>query len=89
MVPFCPVVDCPLEVEELNQLAQTHDTNKEDAVDYALFLTCKKFINKVCKTAIPNFPQKSYTTFYFMIIKEYLIPTSNYTVHVAEQKPQN
>ncbi|XP_068732245.1 ankyrin repeat and EF-hand domain-containing protein 1-like isoform X2 [Montipora capricornis] len=39
-------INCPLEVEELNQLAQTHDTNKEDAVDYALFLTCKKIINK-------------------------------------------
>lgn len=42
-------IDCPIEVEDLNQLAQMHDPNKEDAVDYALFTTCKKFISKVCK----------------------------------------
>ena len=24
-----------------------HDPNKEDAVDYSLFITCKKFISKV------------------------------------------
>ena len=40
-------VDCPLEIEELNQVAQIHDPEKEDAVDYNLFITCKKFINKV------------------------------------------
>ena len=40
-------VDCPLEIEELNQVAQIHDPDKEDAVDYNLFITCKKFINKV------------------------------------------
>ena len=39
--------DCPLEVEDLNKLAQMHDPNKEDAVDYSLFITCKKFISKV------------------------------------------
>ena len=39
--------DCPVDVEDLNKLAQTHDPNKEDAVDYPLFITCKKFISKV------------------------------------------
>ena len=41
--------DCPLEVEDLNKLAQMHDPNKEDAVDYSVFISCKKFINKVIK----------------------------------------
>lgn len=39
--------DCPVDVEDLNKLAQMHDPNKEDAVDYPLFITCKKFISKV------------------------------------------
>lgn len=39
-------INCPLEIEELNQVAQIHDPEKEDAVDYNLFITCKKFINK-------------------------------------------
>lgn len=39
--------DCPVDVEDLNKLAQMHDLSKEDAVDYALFITCKKFISKV------------------------------------------
>ena len=39
--------DCPLEVEDLNNLAQIHDLSKEDAVDYPLFVACKKFISKV------------------------------------------
>lgn len=48
-------VDCPLEIEELNQVAQIHDPEKEDAVDYNLFITCKKFINKVStKYALPS-----------------------------------
>ena len=48
-------VDCPLEIEELNQVAQIHDPDKEDAVDYNLFITCKKFINKVSrKYALPS-----------------------------------
>ena len=43
--------DCPLEVEDLNKLAQIHDPNKEDAVDYSLFISCKKFISKVSALA--------------------------------------
>ncbi|XP_020620565.1 ankyrin repeat and EF-hand domain-containing protein 1-like isoform X1 [Orbicella faveolata] len=39
-------INCPLEVEDLNKLAQMHDPSKEDAVDYSLFITCKKFISK-------------------------------------------
>ena len=40
--------DCPVDVEDLNKLAQMHDPSKEDALDYPLFITCKKFISKVC-----------------------------------------
>lgn len=40
--------DCPVDVEDLNKLAQIHDPNKEDALDYAMFISCKKFISKVC-----------------------------------------
>ncbi|XP_058965683.2 ankyrin repeat and EF-hand domain-containing protein 1-like isoform X1 [Pocillopora verrucosa] len=39
-------INCPVDVEDLNKLAQMHDPNKEDAVDYPLFITCKKFISK-------------------------------------------
>ena len=41
------LTDCPVDVEDLNKLAQMHDLSKEDAIDYALFITCKKFISKV------------------------------------------
>ena len=45
---FLVSTDCPVEVEDLNKLAQMHDPSKEDTVDYALFIACKKFISKVC-----------------------------------------
>ena len=40
--------DCPVDVEDLNKLAQMHDPNKEDALDYPMFISCKKIIGKVC-----------------------------------------
>ena len=43
------ISDVPVEAEDLYKLALVHDPNKEDKVDYNLFLTGKKFINKVCE----------------------------------------
>ena len=47
LIFFLVSTDCPVEVEDLNKLAQMHDPSKEDTVDYALFIACKKFISKV------------------------------------------
>ena len=45
---FLLFTDCPVDVEDLNKLAQIHDPNKEDTLDYPMFISCKKFISKVC-----------------------------------------
>ncbi|XP_073243068.1 ankyrin repeat and EF-hand domain-containing protein 1-like isoform X1 [Porites lutea] len=39
-------INCPVDVEDLNKLAQIHDPNKDDALDYPMFISCKKFISK-------------------------------------------
>ena len=44
---FLLSTDCPVDVEDLNKLAQIHDPNKDDALDYPMFISCKKFISKV------------------------------------------
>ncbi|XP_020915725.1 ankyrin repeat and EF-hand domain-containing protein 1 [Exaiptasia diaphana] len=38
--------DCPVESNDLEKIAVTHDPSKEDKVDYSLFLTCKKVVGK-------------------------------------------
>lgn len=37
----------PAENDELKKITEAHDPNRTDAVDYSIFLTGKKFINKV------------------------------------------
>ncbi|KAK3754399.1 hypothetical protein QZH41_011175, partial [Actinostola sp. cb2023] len=39
-------LNCPVEVNDLEKVAIAHDPSKEDKVDYALFISCKKVISK-------------------------------------------
>ena len=40
----------PLDNEVLKKVIDAHDPNKTDAIDYSIFLTGKKYVNKVTIT---------------------------------------